>query len=293
MNDVAHSASALCPVPAPRAFAHLTSAAGMARWCLGMTGCKEVSPGLMLGRSLFDGSPAYVRVEADAQRLSVEYLCGSTPETLVPRIHARVVPGPVLGHREDQCVATLLAWRPAGMNNARWQRLMASHEAEILLVQEQLAASESGRDLPLPLDSAADPVNGAPASTAGGRRFFSSGSPWEALAGYSRAVADGRWVFVSGTVGAEPRTGRLAEGARAQAEQAIEVIEKALAQAGASLSDVVRVRAYVPDPVDVVAVSEVVKQRLGPARATNTTVCAPLAVAGAKVEIEVTALKPG
>jgi enamine deaminase RidA (YjgF/YER057c/UK114 family) len=124
------------------------------------------------------------------------------------------------------------------------------------------------------------------------RRHVSTGSPWEELAGYSRAVVDGRWVFVSGTVGADPATGQLADGARAQAERSLDVIEAALTQAGATMVDVVRVRVYVPDHDDVVAVSDVVKHRLGAARAANTTICAPLAVADAKVEIEVTALKP-
>ena len=67
------------------------------------------------------------------------------------------------------------------------------------------------------------------------RRFISSGSPWEALAGYSRAVVDGRWVFVSGTVGADFRTGRLARGAKAQAEKSIDNIEAALAKAKAAV----------------------------------------------------------
>jgi enamine deaminase RidA (YjgF/YER057c/UK114 family) len=55
---------------------------------------------------------------------------------------------------------------------------------------------------------------------------------------------------------------------------------------------VVRVRVYVPDRADVEAVSAVIKDRLGAARAANTTVCAPLAVENARVEIEVTAFKP-
>jgi enamine deaminase RidA (YjgF/YER057c/UK114 family) len=127
---------------------------------------------------------------------------------------------------------------------------------------------------------------------AGTRRFVSSGSPWEELAGYSRAVVDGEFVFVSGTVGVDLRTMTMPEGAAAQAAQAIDTIEAALAQADASLGDVVRVRVYVPDRADVAAVSGVVKARLGAARPANTTVCAPLAVEGAKVEIEVTAKRP-
>jgi enamine deaminase RidA (YjgF/YER057c/UK114 family) len=124
------------------------------------------------------------------------------------------------------------------------------------------------------------------------RRFVSSGSPWEAIAGYSRAVVDGRWVFVSGTVGYDARASKWPPTADAQATVALDIIERALGEAGATLVDVVRVRVYVPDRADVAAVSTVIKQRLGAARAANTTVCAPLAVENARVEVEVTALKP-
>jgi enamine deaminase RidA (YjgF/YER057c/UK114 family) len=123
------------------------------------------------------------------------------------------------------------------------------------------------------------------------RRFVTSGSPWEALAGYSRAVVDGRWVFVSGTVGYDLRTNTWPPTAETQTEMSLDTIERALREAGAALLDVVRVRAFVPDRADVEAVSGVLKKRLGAARAANTTVCSPLAVDDAKVEIEVTALK--
>ncbi len=123
------------------------------------------------------------------------------------------------------------------------------------------------------------------------RRFISSGSPYEAMAGYSRAVAEGGWVFVSGTVGVDHATGALPAGAAAQAELALDIIERALGEAGAALTDPVRVRVYVPERADVPAVSAVLKRRLGAARAANTTVCAPLAVEGCKVEIEITALR--
>lgn len=120
-------------------------------------------------------------------------------------------------------------------------------------------------------------------------RFIQSGSQWEELAGYSRAVIDGDWVFVSGTVGQDFRTGVMPSGAREQAEQALTTIAAALSEAGAALTDVVRVRVYVPDRADVVAVSTALRQRFGSHRPTNTTICSPLAVEGAKVEIEVTA----
>ncbi len=124
-----------------------------------------------------------------------------------------------------------------------------------------------------------------------GRKLISSGSKYEAMAGYSRAVAQGDFVFVSGTVGYDFKTGFLAPDAAGQAEQAFKTISAALAEAGASFADVVRARVYVPDPADVAAVSAVVKRHLGKARPANTTVCAPLAVPACKVEIEITALK--
>jgi enamine deaminase RidA (YjgF/YER057c/UK114 family) len=123
------------------------------------------------------------------------------------------------------------------------------------------------------------------------RKFLSSGSPWEALAGYSRAVVDGRWVFVSGTVGYDRSTNAWPPTAGAQAEMALDIIERALREAGAALLDVVRVRVYIPDRADVDAVSAVLERRVGAARAANTTICSPLAVENARVEIEVTALK--
>jgi enamine deaminase RidA (YjgF/YER057c/UK114 family) len=84
----------------------------------------------------------------------------------------------------------------------------------------------------------------------------------------------------------------LPDGAEAQAEVSLDIIEQALGEAGATFLDVVRVRVYIADRADVPSVSAVIKKRLGGAQAANTTVCAPLAVEEAKVEIEVTALKP-
>lgn len=121
------------------------------------------------------------------------------------------------------------------------------------------------------------------------RRFITTGSKWEALAGYSRAVVDGRDVFVSGTVGFDRETGAFPPQAAEQTEKAIDTIEWAIGQAGGSLLDIVRVRVFVPDRSDVEAVSAVIARRIGPARAANTTICAPLPVEEAKVEIEVEA----
>jgi enamine deaminase RidA (YjgF/YER057c/UK114 family) len=124
------------------------------------------------------------------------------------------------------------------------------------------------------------------------RQHIYSGSKYEDLAGYARAVVDGRFVFVSGTVGADFKTGVFADGAVAQAEQAIANIKDALTKAGSRLEDVVRVRVYVPDPKDVMPISGVIKKHFDKTRPANTTLCTPLTFPEMKVEIEVTALKP-
>src|SRR4029453_11009583 len=73
------------------------------------------------------------------------------------------------------------------------------------------------------------------------RRLISSGSTFEKSIGYSRAVVDGEWVFVSGTTGFDYSTMTIQDDAVAQCEQAFKNIAAALKEAGASFADVVRV----------------------------------------------------
>ena len=73
------------------------------------------------------------------------------------------------------------------------------------------------------------------------RQLISSGSPFEAQIGYSRAVMQGDWIFVSGTTGFDYASMRISAQVEEQAKQCLENISHALAQAGSSLADVVRV----------------------------------------------------
>lgn len=126
---------------------------------------------------------------------------------------------------------------------------------------------------------------------AGKRSHVFSGSIYEEMAGYARAVVVDDRIFVSGTVGVDFETGELAEGPGAQTETAMNTIEKALQEADSDLCDIVRARVFVPNPDHVMEVSTVLKDRIGFTRPANTTVCAPLAVPGAHVEIEVEAIR--
>ncbi len=123
------------------------------------------------------------------------------------------------------------------------------------------------------------------------RTHIFSGSRFEDLAGFARAVVVGDRIFVSGTVGVDPVTGHMPDTAEAQTIVALDTIEKALLEAGSGLHDIVLTRVYVPDPEMVMAVSMVIKDRIGFTRPANTTVCSPLAVPGAHVEIEAQAIR--
>ncbi len=123
------------------------------------------------------------------------------------------------------------------------------------------------------------------------RRLISSGSKYEALAGYSRAVVDGDWVFVSGTIGFDPETGDFADSVEDQTDQIFRNIEAALAQADAGLEHVVRVRVFVADRAYVMPVSRILGRKFADIRPTNTTLVTGMADPAAKVEIEVTALR--
>ena len=121
------------------------------------------------------------------------------------------------------------------------------------------------------------------------RRLISSGSTFEAEAGYSRAVVDGEWVFVAGTTGFDYAAMTIAEDPVEQARQAFRNVERALAEAGASLSDVVRVRYYVPDLADWPAIVPVLGEVFGAVRPAATALVCGLVDPCMKIEIEVTA----
>lgn len=121
------------------------------------------------------------------------------------------------------------------------------------------------------------------------RRLISSGSSFEALAGYSRAVVDGDDVFVSGTTGFDYATMTIASDPVAQTHQCMRNIAQALAQAGCTLDDVVRVRYLLADAGLFEGLAPVFGEYFGAARPAATAMVVGLVDPRMKIEIEVSA----
>lgn len=124
-----------------------------------------------------------------------------------------------------------------------------------------------------------------------GRRLISSGSPFEAQIGYSRAVVDGDFVFVSGTTGFDYAAMTIVDDVAGQCEQCLKNISAALDQAGASMADVVRVNYVLPDGRDFEACWPVLRKWFGEVRPAAMMIQAGLLDPRMKIEIEVTAKK--
>jgi enamine deaminase RidA (YjgF/YER057c/UK114 family) len=123
------------------------------------------------------------------------------------------------------------------------------------------------------------------------RQLISSGSTFERDIGYSRAVVDGEWVFVSGTTGFDYESMTIAEDVVAQAEQCLKNISAALEQAGAVMSDVVRVTYVLPKADEFSQCWPVLRKYFGEIRPAAMMISAGLADPRMRIEIEVTARK--
>jgi len=125
------------------------------------------------------------------------------------------------------------------------------------------------------------------------RRLIGSGSTFERDIGYSRAVVDGDWIFVSGTTGFDYATMTIPEGLVAQTEQCFRNIAAALAQANSSLRDVVRVHYILPNAAEFPECWPVLRAHFGEVRPAATMIAAGLADPRMRIEIEVTARRQG
>lgn len=124
------------------------------------------------------------------------------------------------------------------------------------------------------------------------RQRISSGSAFEAVAGYSRAVVDGDAVFVAGTTGFDYATMRIEDDPVAQCHQCFRNIADALKQADCSLDDVVRVRYYLTDVALFERLAPIFGEYFAKARPAATAIVCGLVDPRMAVEIEVTARRP-
>jgi enamine deaminase RidA (YjgF/YER057c/UK114 family) len=123
------------------------------------------------------------------------------------------------------------------------------------------------------------------------RVLISSGSTFEHEIGYSRAVVQGDWVFVSGTTGFDYTTMTISEDIETQTDQCFQNIATALEQAGSSLNDVVRATYVLPNGSEFPKCWPVLTKYFGAVRPAAMMISAGLADPRMKIEIEVTALK--
>jgi enamine deaminase RidA (YjgF/YER057c/UK114 family) len=121
------------------------------------------------------------------------------------------------------------------------------------------------------------------------RRRITSGSTFEEQIGYSRAVVDGDWIHVAGTTGFDYATMTIAEDVVAQTEQALANIAAALAEAGASFADVVRVRYLLPEREDFEPCWPALRRAFAESRPAATMQVCGLSDPRMRIEIEVTA----
>ena len=126
----------------------------------------------------------------------------------------------------------------------------------------------------------------------GERQRISQGSTFEERVGYSRAVVDGRWVFVAGTTGFDYSTMTISDDFVEQVDQTLANIADALERAGSSPDDVVRVTYLVPNPDDFESCWPSLRSFFGTAKPAATMMVVGLQEKRMKIEIEVTALKP-
>ncbi len=140
-DQLCYSTTIVAPVPPEAAVAFLRSPEGVGTWALGTWGTTPVAnkDGVYVGRSLLDGTEqSFFRVLEEGTPGVVEYEVGGTSEALTMRVAAKVVSGEDFGYGADHCLVTLFGWRPRDMNDARWARLCAFHDVEILMIEARL-----------------------------------------------------------------------------------------------------------------------------------------------------------
>ena len=128
----AHICSVAVERPASDAMACLADPEKLSSWAIGMGEATVHPGGVIEGAFPETKQPIWARVDASPGRGLILYHLGPDPDSLVPRIMVRVVPGGDLGGSPESCVVSMIAWRQEAMDDARWEGLKSGHESEIL-----------------------------------------------------------------------------------------------------------------------------------------------------------------
>lgn len=123
------------------------------------------------------------------------------------------------------------------------------------------------------------------------RKLISTGSSFEKSGGYSRAVVQGDWCFVSGTTGYDYETMIMPKSIEEQTRNIFATISKTLKEASFTMADIVRIQIFLTEPSDTGRVFPIMGEILGDIRPAATMVICDLIRPEMLVEIEVTALK--
>ena len=139
----AHICSIRIDRPAAAAMSFLADPEKLSSWAVGMGETAVYPDGTIEGAFPMTKQPIWARIDADPGRGTILYRLGPDLDSLVPRIMVRVIPGSVLERDPGSCVVSLIAWRQAAMDDARWAGLKAGHEREIREVK-RLVESAAG-----------------------------------------------------------------------------------------------------------------------------------------------------
>ena len=136
-------ASAVIAKPAEEVFAFMADPHQLDLWSFGTWRVAVDEDGLVVGTAIYDGSHTYVRIDADKDRLLIDYAIGADQDALSPRIFVRVTPGATVGIEPGHALLSIVGLRSADMDDGRWQRLGTTHAFEVGLIKSIL---ESGFD---------------------------------------------------------------------------------------------------------------------------------------------------
>ena len=139
----AHICSVAIDRPAADAMAFLADPEKLASWAVGMGETTVHADGTIEGAFPETKQPIWARIDADPGRGIILYHLGPDPDSLVPRIMVRVIPGSVLERGPGFCVVSLVAWRQEAMDDARWAGLKVGHEREIREVKRLVESTAS------------------------------------------------------------------------------------------------------------------------------------------------------